>query len=196
MKKHLTFFIAVVALLSSVSLRAQTEKGKYVVGGSADLSMLFQGKNSTFNLSLAPQFGAFVVKGFAVGARYSFSVGSSKVYDFGKHRYTTTTTFSSAIGPQLRYYLGKKPLRGVFTFSANYLTTLTMKSTPGVGTSISGNSGFNLTGVVGAAYFFNPHISLETGLYVIGQDFMQQLPITRIGFTAGFFMFLDNKKKE
>ena len=46
------------------------------------------------------------------------------------------------------------------------------------------------------AYFFNPHLSLETGLYLTGQSFVHQRPTTRVGVSVGFFVFLDNKKNE
>ena len=109
MKKLLTVFFLFVFTGSF----AQTEKGKYLVGGSADISMSFQGKNNNFNLSLSPQFGAFVVRGLVIGGRYSFIISGSKTFDNNKKEYVSTTTFSSGIGPLVRYYIGKKQLKGI-----------------------------------------------------------------------------------
>ena len=178
-------------VLTSASLSAQVEKGKYFVGGAADISGSYTGKNSTFNMSLSPQFAVFVVNGFAIGGRYSFGVGSTHNYDFSKHEYVNTTTFSSGIGPVVRYYIGKKPLKGLVSANANYLTTTTLRKS-----SVSGNTGFNAMGLVGIAYFFNEHIGLEAGLYYQGTWMAKLLTTSRMGFSVGFSVFLNNKKKE
>ena len=181
----------VLFVMVSINSFAQTEKGKYLVGGSADISMSFQGKNSGFNMSLTPQFGAFVVRGLAIGGRYSIGISSSKNYDFNKKEYVSTTTFTSGIGPLVRYYIGKKQLKGVIAASANYLTSTTLRKN-----NVSGTSGFNATGSVGIAYFLNPLLSLETAFYVTTTSYEKQLPTVRGGFSVGLFVFLDNKKKE
>jgi hypothetical protein len=185
------FLAAVILFLASAGANAQVEKGRFLVGGSADISSAYQGKNSSFNLSLAPSFGVFVVKGFAIGGRYSFGISSSKTYDKVKDEYNTVTTFTSGVGPLVRYYIGKKPLKGLISANVNYLTSTTLRKT-----SVSGTNGFSATGLVGFGYFFNPHLSLDCGLYVSGQGFEKQLPVTRIGFSVGLFAFLDKKKKE
>jgi hypothetical protein len=61
---------------------------------------------------------------------------------------------------------------------------------------VVGANGFSAMGLVGMGYFFNPHISLDCGLYVSGVGFEKQLPLTRIGFSIGLFAFLDTKKKD
>jgi hypothetical protein len=188
--------LIMLSLLLSMCAFAQVEKGRFLVGGSADISQANQSapgghKISSFNLSIAPSFGAFVVKGFALGGRYAFGVGSNKSFSNSKKEYVTVTTFSSSIGPFARYYIGKKPLKGLISGSVNYLTSVTLNSG-----SVSGTDGFNATGLLGMAYFFNPHISLETGLYISGSSFKKQYPVTRIGLSVGFFAFLDKKKKE
>ena len=184
-------FGMLIFFLFSTSVNAQVEKGRYLIGGNVDISSSYQGKNSGFNMSLTPSFGVFVVKGFAIGGRYSFGISSSKTYDRVKDEYTSVTTFTSGIGPLVRYYIGKKPLKGLISANVNYLTSTTLRKT-----SVSGTNGFSATGLVGFGYFFNPHISLDCGLYVSGQGFEKQLPVTRIGFSVGLFAFLDKKKKE
>ncbi len=170
---------------------AQTEKGRFLIGGSADISEIFQGTTSTFNMSLAPSFGVFVVKGLAVGGRYVFGVGSVRTLDTKKNEYSVTTTFTSQAGLNLKYYLGKKALKGVASVTGAYVVTTVLKKN-----SISNLDGFAVTGLLGMAYFFNPHISLETGMYLSASGFKSQLPSSRIGFSVGLFAFLDKKKQE
>lgn len=186
-----------ILLVAGLALNAQTEKGRFLIGGSADVSSSMQATSNGhttrgFNLSIAPSFGVFVVKGFAIGGRYSLGVTNSKVYDVKAGEYKSTLTFTSAIGPLLKYYLGKKALKGVASANAAYLTSVTLRN----GGSVSGTDGFSVTGFLGMAFFLNPHISLESGLYVTGQGYKKQLPLTRIGFSVGFFALLDKKKKE
>lgn len=187
MKPFLTILLAVIAM----NLSAQTEKGKFLVGGSGDVSISFTGKNNSFNMSLSPQFSVFVVKGFAIGARYSFGINATKTYSYSKQEYVSVSTFSSGIGPILRGYIGKKPLKAVLAAGANYLTSTTLRKN-----DITGASGYNATGFVGAAYFFNPHTSVEFGVYVTNTGYQKQLPTTRGGFSVGLFVFMDNKKRE
>lgn len=175
----------------TVTLHAQALKGQFLLGGSADISAARTGKNSSFNLSLSPTFAAFVVNGFAVGGRYSFSVGNTKNYDNNKKEYVATTTFSSGVGPVLRYYIGKKQLKGLVGLNASYLTVTTLRKS-----NVSGTNGFNVNGSAGIAYFLNPHLSLESAFYATVSGYKGSLPTTRIGFQVGFFVFVDKKKKE
>lgn len=173
------------------TLSAQVEKGRYFVGGSVDISSAYTGRNSSFNMSLTPQFAAFVVKGLAIGGRYSFGISSSRNYDTGKKEYVSVTTFSSGIGPLIKYYPGKKALKGLISANVNYLTSTTLRKN-----NVSGNTGFSATGLVGIAYFLNPHLAIESGIYYSATSFAKQLTTTRVGFSVGFFAFLNNKKPE
>lgn len=187
MKKLWTIIFALLSFCAS----AQVEKGKYFVGGSADINVSFIGKNSGFNLGVSPNFGVVVVRGLVVGARYSFNISSAKNFDNNKQEFVTTTTYSSAIGALFRYYPGKKQLKGVIVFNPAYLTSTTMRKS-----SVSGTHGFALYGAAGIAYFVNDHISIETLLYANISGYKKVLPTTRIGLSVGIFVFLDKKKKE
>lgn len=187
MKQTLVFIL----LAACYSLSAQVEKGRYFVGGAVDISGAYQGRNSSFNMSLTPQFAAFVVKGFAIGGRYTFGIGSTRNFDNNKKEYVSITTFSSGIGPILRYYYGKKPLKGLISVNANYLTATTLRKN-----SVSGTSGFNVSGLMGIAYFLNEHLAIESGIYATLTGYTKQLPTTRIGFSVGISAFLNNKKPE
>jgi len=189
--RRASFLPMTLLLFIVTNLFAQTEKGKYLVGGAADMSMSFTGKNNNFNMSLSPQFGVFVVKGFAIGARYTFGISAAKTFSTAKNEYVSTTTFTSGIGPLFRGYIGKKQLKGLLAAGASYLTSTTLRKN-----NVSGTNGYTATGLIGAAYFFNPHVSLEFGFYVTNTGYQKQLPTTRGGISVGFSVFLDKKKDE
>lgn len=170
---------------------AQTEKGRYLVGGNVDISGSIQGDVKRFNMTLAPSFGVFVVKGFAIGGRYSFGVTSVSQYDEKEKERVSNITFSTAIGPTLKGYFGPKRLKGFASGNVQYLTTTTMRKS-----RINGSQGLSALGSLGIAHFFNNNVVLESGLYVSLQSVTKQLPITRIGFSMGLFVILDKKKKE
>jgi hypothetical protein len=195
----LTIRLAITSLLlfSQMLLMAQTEKGRYLIGGSADLSESILNTTTSFNLGLSPTFGVFLFKNFAVGGTYSFSVSSVRTYNKGNQSHTTNTTIQPTVGPMLKYYIGKKALKGVVMINAGYTVyTRLTSSTNSSGTSITNYDGFSVRGLVGPAYFFNNYVSMESGLYLSATGFKGQLPTSRFGFSLGLYTFLDKKKQE
>ena len=180
-----------ILLLTATACFAQVERGRYTVGGNVDISMSLQGDVRRFNMSINPAFGVFVVKGFAVGGRYQFGVGSVREFNTRDNEYQSVVTFSTAIGPQLKYYYGKKSLKGLVSANVLYLTSTTLRKS-----RVNGTQGMSANGLLGIAHFFNNNVALESGLYVTLQAVDKQLPITRFGFSMGLFVFLDKKKKE
>ncbi|HWB62881.1 MAG TPA: hypothetical protein VG603_05165 [Chitinophagales bacterium] len=170
---------------------SQTEKGRYMVGGSGDISESFNGVNSNFNFSLSPSFGVFVVKNFAVGGIYSFTIGGAHTYNVKKGEYVNATTFTAGIGPQLKYFLGKKAVKGFASASAAYAVYTRLSQG-----DVTNLNGFSVGGMLGVAYFFNNYISLETGFYLTGAGYQYELPTTRAGLSIGLYGFLDKKKAE
>ena len=51
-------------------------------------------------------------------------------------------------------------------------------------------------GSLGIAHFFNPHLSLETALYMDASGYKTQLLPASFGLSIGLYAFLDKKKKE
>src|ERR1700710_1032719 len=82
----------VICLCIAGQLFAQTEKGNFLVGGTAG----FQTNSTNTTIAFSPNVGYFVKNNLAVGAS---STLSSVKEDFLK-----TTTFN--IGPFARYYVG------------------------------------------------------------------------------------------
>ena len=197
-KVHYRCLLTAGLLALVTLLPAQTEKGMLVIGGSANISESIQGTSNTFNLALQPTFGAFVIKNFAVSGSYSFSVGSSRTYNAKTGIYTTTTTFNTSVGPLLKYYIGKKTMKPFVSANAGYsvFTQIRSNTSPGNTASLANYDGFSVGGSAGLAYFLNPHLSLESALYITSSGYKTQLPTTRFGFSLGLYAFLDKKKPE
>jgi len=178
-------------LLLHTSASAQTERGRFLIGGSADISSTYESNTSRFNLSLAPTFGVFVVKSLAIGARYSFGISGYKAYDASVSKEVSVTAFTTQIGPTIKYYPGKKSLKGVISANGGYVSYAAF-----IGSKTFNTNGFVAGGSAGIAHFFNQHISLETVLYANVSGFHNQHPVSRFGFSIGIFAFLDKKKQE
>ena len=177
-------------------LPAQTEKGKLVIGGNVDISESIQSTTSTFNFTLQPSFGAFVINNFAIGGTYSFTAGSSDVLNSNDSR-TTTTTLTTLVGPFLKYYIGKKAMKPFISANGGYSVYTRIRSTTGNSSaSLTNYDGFSTGGSVGLAYFLNPHISIESALYLQASGYQTQVPSQRFGFSLGLYAFLDKKKAE
>lgn len=179
--------VLLLFLVFGLYVSAQTDKGRYLVGGSADISDEFNAGTTNFNFSVGPAFAVFVVKGFAIGGQYSITLADENEPG------PTPSIFSvqTFVGPYLKYYLGKKQLKGFASFTGGYSSYTAL----GGGSVISLN-GFALTGKLGMAYFFNNYISLETAGYITAQGYQTLYPATRVGLSIGFFTFLDKKKQE
>ncbi|MCW5908141.1 MAG: hypothetical protein KIS94_09800 [Chitinophagales bacterium] len=188
MKFGFTFLLFITMLAA----HAQVGKGRYLIGGSVDISHLTQGTETrNFDMSISPRFGVFVVKGFAVGGRYSFGVASRRVFKQKENRYLPATTFTTAIGPELSYFIGKKPLKGLVSVYGAY--TVYTRLFDG---DVQNRNGFAGSGFLGMAYFFNPYVMLKSGMYVNIAGYEGEFPSTRIGFSVGVAAVLDKKKKE
>ena len=188
-----TFVLVFLSLIAfEINVSAQTEKGGFYVGGSADISELFNSSSgATFNFSVGPTIAVFVVKNFAVGAHYSFAIGSSRFYNNYDGQYESLTTFTTNVGPTFRYYLGKKQLKGVASANVNYsVYTGLIKS------SVYNTEGYSAGGTLGMAYFFNAHISLETVAYFTASAYKSAPQSNRTGLSIALYAFLDKKKRE
>ena len=181
-------------LLLVTGLSAQTLKGNYLVGGSGDASLYFNYTTRSFNVSLQPTFAVFVVKNFAIGAIYSIGVSGSHTINASTNAGKETNNFNTSLGPYLKYYIGKKGLKGVISANAGYLITTGVRTETNTSPS-QAYEGFLVGGTVGVAYFFNPHLSLEPCMYINTSGYQTQIPVTRVGFSLGLYAFLDKKKQ-
>ena len=181
----------VVLIFLCATVFAQTEKGRFLIGGGVDINSSRQNNVRRFNMNISPTFGVFVVKNFAVGARYSFGVGSVRSFDKKDNKYVTVTSFTTSIGPNLKYYFGKKALKGFVGANAGYVVFTQLNRG-----NVFNYNGFTAGGNAGMAYFLNNHIALESGMYFTAAGYEGEFPTTRIGFSVGLFVFLNKKKQE
>lgn len=163
--------IASVISLFVVSLSAQTDAGKFLIGGSSSLDFAAStekwktddddgtyGKGMAFNLT--PQFGYFVIDGLAVGLELEVTMSSFKDdEDDGK---STVTGLVAA--PFVRYYFGASKIKP-FAEAAVGFGTYTDKYDPSDGESSTDKYGiFAYQIKAGAGFFLNDVVSLDMGV--------------------------------
>ena len=198
MRRAIQYIMAIGILILGLSApaNAQTEKGNLIIGGSADISESIQNTSSNFNFSIAPSFGAFVINNLGIGGVYSLSVGSSRVLN-SNESHTTTTTFNTQVGPFVKFYFGKKQMKPFVTGNAGYTVFTQIRSvSTSTSSSLTNYDGFVMGASAGIAYFLNPHLSLQSALYINTSGYQTQIPTTRFGFSLGLYAFLDKKKQE
>lgn len=180
-------------MLAGNSLIAQILKGSYLVGGSADASLSFNYTTRSLNVSLQPTFAAFVVNNFAIGAIYSFGISGSHTPAVGTVPAKETNGFNTSLGPYLKYYIGKKRMKGVLSGNAGFAITTGLRTETNRSPS-QAYLGFTAGGTAGMAYFFNEHISLEPCFYFTASGYQTILPTTRMGISLGLFAVLTKRK--
>ncbi|KIC91409.1 outer membrane beta-barrel protein [Flavihumibacter sp. ZG627] len=136
------FFALGFLLLSCLCLKAQTEKGDWLVGGNFTLNT----SNNT-TISLNPSAGHFFAKNLAGGGTIRL------LYD--KSGDNSSTVFG--IGPFIRYYFGKSNLKPFLM--SEYLFTSTKLSFDGNTNTENGADFFIGPGL---AAFVNDNVAIET----------------------------------
>ena len=191
LKKGFLLCTCFVLLFSGAS--AQTEKGNYLLGGSGDASLSFNYTTRNFNCSIQPTMAIFVIKNFAIGATYSFGVSGSHTINAATNIGKESNSFNTSLGPYLKYYIGKKSLKGVISASAAYIISTGVRTETNTSPS-QAVGGFLVGGTIGIAYFLNQNISLEPGLYINTSGYQTQIPSTRAGFSLGLYAVLSKRK--
>lgn len=176
--KKLLLLTAIILIVTSVSF-AQTQKGNWLVGGSAEFSSQKTGDFSTTTFSFQPAAGYFVANDVAVGAGLGFASSKDEGDD-------AVTAFSFA--PFVRYYFA--PLG------------------PGAKLFVNGSFGVGSVKYVdsesftqwdisaGPAIFLNPHTALEIALGYGSMKIKDASDATNaFGVSIGFQVHLGAGKK-
>lgn len=145
MKNHFKFFLLSFFLCVLISSNAQTEKGRFIYGGTLYANTTATGSGYV-NMGIQPQFGGFPVKNFAIIGLLHLSVGYNNLVQYGYG-------VSIGAGPELRYYAGGEKVK--FCLNANALPMFN-----GSSFAIQGGGG------PGVAIFPNSNISINTSLFV------------------------------
>ncbi len=150
-------FLTVALLLGlTVATNAQTEKGRFLLSGSSDMSILFgktkvrydgkeYGNSSTTNFNITPTIQYFFIDNLAIGAALNVSYQDDNNSD--------ATSFF--IGPTARYYFSGEKLK---PFAEALI---------GIGTNKWGSakySQFNFGLGGGASYFITENFSFDASL--------------------------------
>jgi outer membrane protein W len=167
------FTLAVVTIISA-SAFSQTQKGNWLVGGSAGFSSQSQSgaSGNITELSITPTAGYFINNNLAVGASLNF--GSQKSG-------STVTTFG--IGPMVRYYfaeLGKNAKlygQGEFAYASVTSSGVT-------------NSGTGWALQAGPAFFLNKNVAIETTLRYGSVKPQNSNSVNTFGVNVGFQIHL------
>lgn len=187
------FVLAISFGLFSVISFAQTEQGKVVLSGSADLSfssnksqLQYDGeamgdKATTTKFSFTPSVGYFIFDNLALNIGMEFE--SEKQGDMKSN--------SLIVGPGLRYYFGTsniKPfLQGDLMFGSS-------TSEDGEDESTASVMGYDLG--AGVAVFLNQHIALDFGLgyasatFTSDEDSKLKFKSEGVVFVAGISVYL------
>jgi hypothetical protein len=168
MKKILCCLL--IAVTFSAVVKAQTDKGDWMVGGGLSLNTTEGNKSFTF----MPNVGHFFAKGFVAGAEM--------VINTTKDAEVRTT--SLGVGPFARYYFElKNPSFKPFAH-AGFSVNSTRTKVPGITTTRVTSRSFLLG--LGGAYFINDNVAID-GLLGFNHTKVENLEgngglLFRIGF--------------
>lgn len=151
------------AIGSVATTFAQTGAGNMMIGGSAEISNVF---DRNFQFSAQPTIGFFVINNLAVGG--DVSLGYVKPQNFDG-------SFSWNISPFVRYYFGENgnKIRPFGHLGFGY-------------GDLGGGSNWTLTAAPGVAFFLNDHISLDLTLRYVTSKFETH----QVGLFAGVQGFI------
>lgn len=187
-------FAGILLLLSAITF-AQTEKGKFMVSGRSSLDLTysktkFEGTNltqDTYNFTVAPALGYFVIDNLGVSLQTSYGVKDGK---------TDNQMSQFAIMPGVVYYV---PTGSVFRpfvqLGGGYVNISTKTPLASGGKATNSFNGYTWAGGVGIAFFVKKNISLElAGQYAsvrtsFSGDSSIQMNIDGFGGSIGFSLF-------
>jgi len=119
------FLILLVLITSRIDLNAQTEKGKYLLGGSDILELVnlsslagyreYDSKKQNIELSISPIVGYFIIDDLSIGVIPS--------YNFQRENNNSThlSNRDISISAFSRYYLGNKKLKPFIHLGIGYI---------------------------------------------------------------------------
>jgi|WetSurSiteA1Bulk_404760.scaffolds.fasta_scaffold00243_2 outer membrane protein len=190
-----------------ISGSAQTDAGKFLIGGSSTLSFMsstYKWKNDDANgtdskeiaFNLAPQFGYFVIDGLVAGLEIQMGFTKSKPEDVENGDETVTLM---AAGPFARYYYGTSKIKpygqaGIFVgLSADKYYDFYEDADV---TDKTGIFGYQFK--AGAGFFFNDNVSLDMGFSFTNMsakpkednDTNYKDIVSQFGFEAGIIVIL------
>jgi hypothetical protein len=191
MNKFHQLTLAMLAVLFSTAVVAQTQKGNLMVGGDIsnfNLNFLGGGGGTAFTMDLTPKIAYFIKDGLAIGGYGKLSLATAK--DAG-------TITSYGIGVLGRYFVEDKRVRQMeFSKRSRFF----LEANAGFGGNNNSKSGASNNGLdlgigPGLAYFITPNVSLEALLkYELTVGFGSATTSNRLNLGIGFQIYLPTAK--
>ena len=169
MKKHYILVALSLLFVLSNSAMAQTEKGKYSVGGSFSFSTSDSGGDfgKDYSLYIAPRFGYFIKNNFEIGAGLDLSWNMDSKGVGGP----------LSIAPFAKYYFGEENIKPFVS--------------SGYGIDLRGSSTGALNVSPGIALFLNDYVAIEMALtYQNIHNYGRGSSKNSLDLNAGFKIFL------
>lgn len=193
-------FLIITLILTSALATAQTEKGRFLVGGSLGFKSTKinydQGSDyESFGYNISPVVSYFIVDELAVGMSVPYGYDKST----SNNRETVSNTIS--FGPSLRYYIpfGKSAIFPTVSYSFGKLTTEGPVFDPLSGSVqervVESNINTLILGA-GYTYFLNKNIGLEAILSYLNRNIDYESNIfngsqeSSFNFNIGFQIYL------
>jgi outer membrane protein W len=195
MKK--TLLLLTVFLLMFFPVLAQTDKGSWLMGGSAGLDYTVQTSGRTLNASLSPQTGYFLADNFALGLRLPLGLQSNYTETLSADGIQTenrTLTYRAGIGPFVRYYFGKSAIRPFINAGTDYQFSRTRIAVNGSEQArIRVEDSYSISGGAGMAYFISQFVGLESqlGYTYFRSDELNKY--SRLGLSVGLQIYIPGK---
>lgn len=165
---------------------AQTEKGNMTAGGSIGMNISRQGIYRAFNFTIAPRIGYFPIKNLMIAANLGIGMSSSNNYKDTISRFYLNTSFV----PSLRYFVGKNNVKFFLEMSGGYVGQTSI-----VKSSIHNIDGWTVKPNLGAAYFFNKNLGLETSFYYSATKYQRIDLQQNFGIALGLAYYFDPTKR-
>lgn len=193
------YFIGILFLLSAITF-AQTEKGRFMASGRSSLNFTYSkmnlnGRNisgadkseDTYNLTLSPAIGYFVINDLAVSLQASYNINNGKMEN---------QMSQFAIMPGVIYYVPTNAVvRPFVQAGGGYVTISTKTPLSSGGFATQSFNGYTWAGGVGLAFFVKDNISIElAGQYAsvrtsFSGDSSVKMNINGFSGSIGFALF-------
>jgi hypothetical protein len=156
--KQIIFLSFLICLASNVI--AQTEKGNYLIGGSASFQASKNGDTNSKSLSLSPNISYFLANRFAVGIITPLSISDNTAPS------SSLSSKSYSIGPTVRYYFPISEQWAIFPqldYTYQWTELRIDQFNLGPGDLKSTATVFRIN--MGITYFITRNVGLESILY-------------------------------
>lgn len=214
--KKVFCFIVIVFLISAQTLYSQTEKGNIYLGLDGAVSLnSFKNKvksddseeetQSSFQFSLAPSVGYFLIDGLVVGTNITYSNSRTTVDLINFTGQNEVTFINNQLFGSLftRYYFKGDKILPYLTASAG-IGTNTSKTQEGGSDSESKSELFTIGGGAGIAIILGKHVTFDVGLDYSSFNVKNKEDNpnntrsiqTGISLSTGFSVYLDRKNKQ